>query len=236
MAVKKSPALVRAETRLKKLTEQLTAAKKRVKELKLKEKKKKATKKATKKPATRKTLKKAPAKKKVKKSTKAAPKRVAAKKTVKKKAITKKRKKIVKKVAKKKPAAKKKSKSSKSQKPAKADDVNGGIPILATCGLMLLGLVGLNFYVFTSFSESATAFFYVLLVVMNILGLIAVSVPYFCWTVRGTINIYEVCLGLAVIALVIGSAALIIELARYGGDIDPSASIPVEQSNDIYLV
>jgi hypothetical protein len=136
----------------------------------------------------------------------------------------------------KKPAAKKKSKSSKSQKPAKADDVNGGIPILATCGLMLLGLVGLNFYVFTSFSESATAFFYVLLVVMNILGLIAVSVPYFCWTVRGTINIYEVCLGLAVIALVIGSAALIIELARYGGDIDPSASIPVEQSNDIYLV
>jgi len=125
----------------------------------------------------------------------------------------------------------KKSKTPKKSKSATADD-GGGMPILAICGVMLLGLVGLDIYVVLSYFQAA-AMFFVLLIVMNILGLVAVSVPYFCWTVRRTISIYEVCLGLAVVALVIGSAALIIELTRYGGQLEPTASIQIEQFDDI---
>jgi hypothetical protein len=78
--------------------------------------------------------------------------------------------------------------------------------------ILLLGLVYFDVSVLKNWV-------FVPLFIVNLVWLIGAAIPVLLWLGRQTLNVYEVLLGFALLALLVGIGCLAVEVARYQGDI-----------------
>ena len=122
-----------------------------------------------------------------------------------------------------KPGKKKKAKKPKARKPKqrrpKRKSEKGtelvAYLVWAVCGISCLGMLAVDGMLLFSQESSSIVF----IVFLTIFWLMATAIPFLLWKGGRTNTVYVVILGISLAGILVANLLLLLELARYGGDI-----------------